>query len=97
MRDLVAAADQQPPDDLAAWAAGYLAGHDQGQLLAAHRARQELAEETARLDETSWLPPARETRAERIRREVADGARHARTVQHTSDWPAVAAPGGDAR
>ncbi|MPZ29181.1 MAG: hypothetical protein GEV12_23010 [Micromonosporaceae bacterium] len=93
LRDLVIAGETIPAVDVTAWAAGYVAGYDQGAVLAEHRTRLAFAEDLVELEETTWRPAARATRQQRITAEVADTS-HATQVRGSDDWPTVTVPGG---
>jgi hypothetical protein len=92
-RRLIAEAEACHPD-LSAWAQGFVAGYDQAAHAALGEHLRRLAEDLDQLDRTTFLPAGRLSRARRIAREIADGARHARAVQDTNGWPRVRRPGG---
>jgi hypothetical protein len=92
-RQLVAEADRCHPD-LSAWAQGFVAGWDAAAHAALGEHLRRLAEDLDQLDRATFVTAGAFDRARRISRETAEGARHARAVQQTDDWPRVRHPGG---
>jgi hypothetical protein len=92
-RQIIAQPAWLDPVWLDGWAAGYAAGYDTRDATLVAPVLDQLAQDLAQLDRTTFVEPGRFDRQQRINREVADD-RHARPVRQTSDWPAVKIPGG---
>jgi hypothetical protein len=92
-RQIIAQPARLDPVWLDGWAAGYAAGYDTRDATLVAPVLDQLAQDLAQLDRTTFVEPGQMSRQRRINREVADD-RHARPVRQTSDWPAVKIPGG---
>lgn len=93
----LAAEAQHCHPDLASWAQGFLSGWDAAWSAGVWQAVMELAETIAAHDITPWVEAGAMSRANRIRRELAEMERQARPVRQTADWPRVRLPGGEQR
>jgi hypothetical protein len=83
-----------PPCDLVAWAEGFAAGYDAAMSGALNVRLVELAENIALHERERWVPIGAFSRRRRIQREVTEGAKRARPVRQSPDWPRVRVPGG---